>query len=42
MKNDFLENGSRTLKGIWNDLVIGLHRFYLGHFSDYYHQVIIN
>ena len=41
MKNDFADHGKRTLRGMFNDFCIGFHRFYLGHFVDYYYQVNI-
>jgi hypothetical protein len=42
MKNDFADYGKRTLGGMFGDFCIGMHRFYLGHFVDYYNQVTVN
>ncbi len=42
MKNDFLDKGKRTIGGAIDDFFIGLHRFYLGHFVDYYNQVLMD
>lgn len=39
MRNELVLTGRQTIKGRLTDLLIGLKRFYLGHFNDYFYQV---
>lgn len=40
MKIDLLTTNKRQISGLLRDMNIGLQRFFLGNFIDYYYQVI--
>ena len=40
MRNELVLTGRQTIKGRLTDMLIGLKRFYLGHFNDYFYQVL--